>query len=46
MCEEPHVRDEDLAHVIPTMIGHINFVGRFALDLRRRPPFKFSAQLP
>ena len=40
------VRDEDLAHVIPTMIGHINFVGRFALDLRRRPPFKFSAQLP
>ena len=39
------VRDEDLAHVIPTMIGHINFVGRFALDPRRRPPFKFSAQL-
>jgi TnpA family transposase len=40
------VRDEDLAHVTPTMIGHINFVGRFALNLGRRPPFKFSAQLP
>ena len=34
------VDDPDLAHIWPTMTGHINFVGRFLLNLRRRPPFR------
>lgn len=36
--------DEDLKHVLPTMIAHISFVGRFDLNLRRRPPFKLEAR--
>jgi hypothetical protein len=35
------ISDEDLKHVLPTMLEHINFVGRFLVDLRRRPPFRF-----
>jgi TnpA family transposase len=35
------ISDEDLKHVLPTMLEHINFVGRFLFDLRRRPPFRF-----
>ena len=38
------ITDRDLKHVLPTMTGHINFVGRFDLDLRRRPPFKFATE--
>jgi hypothetical protein len=38
------VRDQDLKHILPTMIEHINFVGRFNLNLRRRPPFKYVAR--
>ncbi len=33
------VSDEDLKHILPTMTEHINFIGRFDLDLQRRPPF-------
>ena len=38
------MREQDLKHVLPTMIDHINFVGRFDLDLSRRPPFKLAVQ--
>jgi len=31
---------EDLKHVLPTMIEHINFVGQFHLDFNRQLPFK------
>ncbi len=33
--------EEDLRHILPTMLEHINFVGRFDLD--RRPPFAAAA---
>ena len=33
---------DDLAHVLPTMTKHINFVGRFDLDLGREPPFQLG----
>jgi hypothetical protein len=33
------VTDSELMHVLPTMTEHINFVGRFDLDLQRVPPF-------
>ncbi|MGD0886535.1 MAG: Tn3 family transposase [Thermodesulfovibrionales bacterium] len=36
------VLDDDLRHILPTMTGHINFVGKFALDLQRRPPFELN----
>jgi TnpA family transposase len=35
--------EEDLKHVLPTMIAHISFVGRFVLNLQRRPPFNLEA---
>ncbi len=34
------IEDEDLRHVLPTMVEHINFVGRFDVNLERMPPFK------
>jgi TnpA family transposase len=37
------ITDEDLQHVLPTIVEHINFVGRFMVNLRRRPPFRFAA---
>ena len=36
------IREQDLNRVLPTMLDHINFVGHFDLDLRRRPPFQFA----
>jgi TnpA family transposase len=36
------IGDEDLKHIFPTMIEHINFVGQFDLDLNRRPPFRLA----
>lgn len=36
------IREQDLNRVLPTMLDHINFVGRFDLDLSRRPPFQFA----
>ena len=35
------VTDEDLKHMLPTMTGNIDFVGKFDLDLKRKPPFDF-----
>lgn len=32
--------EEDLKRILPTMTGHINFIGQFDLDFERRPPFK------
>lgn len=37
------ITDEDLKHVLPTMIEHINFVGQFLLDFNRKLPFKRAA---
>ncbi|MBI2568951.1 MAG: Tn3 family transposase [Candidatus Schekmanbacteria bacterium] len=37
------IPEDDLAHVLPLMVEHINFVGRFALDMNRRPPFRLVA---
>ncbi|NOR24044.1 MAG: Tn3 family transposase, partial [Desulforhopalus sp.] len=34
------VSEEDLKRILPTMTGHINFIGQFDLDFDRRPPFK------
>jgi hypothetical protein len=33
------VSKEDLKRILPTMTGHINFIGQFDLDFDRRPPF-------
>ncbi|MFH1842747.1 MAG: Tn3 family transposase [bacterium] len=35
------INESDLEHILPTMTDHVNFVGRFDLDLERRPPFEF-----
>ena len=34
------VFEEDLKRILPTMTGHINFIGQFDLNFDRRPPFK------
>jgi TnpA family transposase len=34
--------EQDLKRILPTMTGHINFIGRFDLDFNRRAPFKLS----
>ena len=36
------IEDEDLRHILPTMVEHINFVGRFDINLERMPPFKLA----
>ncbi len=36
------ILDENLKHILPTMIEHINFVGRFDIDINRRPPFRLA----
>lgn len=33
------VSEEDLKRILPTMTGHINFIGQFDLDFDRKPPF-------
>ncbi len=33
------ISQEDLKKILPTMTGHINFIGQFNLDLNRKPPF-------
>jgi TnpA family transposase len=33
------ITDEDLKHILPTMISHINFIGRFNIDMDRKTPF-------
>lgn len=37
------ISEADLQHALPTLLEHINFVGRFDVNLRRRPPFKVTA---
>ncbi len=36
------IEDEDLKHVLPIMVDHINFVGRFDLNFKRQPPFEVA----
>ena len=36
------IDDEDLQHILPTMVEHISFIGRFDLDLKRQPPFRLA----
>jgi hypothetical protein len=33
------IPEKDLKQILPTMTGHINFIGHFNLDFNRRPPF-------
>jgi len=33
------VSEEDLKRILPTMTGHINFIGQFDLDFDRKPQF-------
>ena len=37
-----NISEEDLKRILPTMTGHINFVGEFNLDFMRTPPFEFN----
>lgn len=37
------IEDEDLQHILPTMLKHINFVGHFEVNIDRKPPFRLSA---
>ena len=37
------IEDEDLRHILPTMLEHINFVGHFDVNMERRPPFRLAA---
>ena len=34
------ISSADLNRILPTMVRHINFVGRFDLDFTRKPPFE------
>lgn len=36
------ISEADLKHMLPTMTEHINFVGKFDVDLLRRPPFELK----
>lgn len=36
------ISSEDLNRILPTMVRHINFVGRFDLDFTRKPPFELK----
>jgi TnpA family transposase len=38
-------RCEDLKHILPTMTGHINFVGRFDINFNRTPPYELFSLL-
>ena len=37
------ITDEDLSHALPTLLDHINFVGKFDLDMGRELPFVKTA---
>ncbi|MBI1925987.1 Tn3 family transposase [Candidatus Poribacteria bacterium] len=40
---EGHTIDEnELRHITPTMTQHIDLIGKFEINLSRRPPFQFS----
>lgn len=36
------VSDSVLKRILPTMTEHIKFVGRFELDMKRKPPFELK----
>jgi hypothetical protein len=36
------ISSADLNRILPTMVRHINFVGRFDLDFTRQPPFELK----
>jgi hypothetical protein len=36
------ISSEDLTRILPTMVRHINFVGRFDPDFTRQPPFELK----
>jgi TnpA family transposase len=36
------IGDDDLQHIIPTMIEHINFIGTFDINMNRKSPFKLA----
>jgi len=40
--EFQRLSEEDLKRTLPTMTGHINFIGQFEVDFNRRPPFKLK----
>jgi TnpA family transposase len=37
-----NVAPDDLKRILPTMTEHINFIGKFDLDLQRRPSFELK----
>jgi TnpA family transposase len=39
------ISDADLKRMLPTMTEYINFIGRFDLDLQRKPPFELKRVL-
>jgi hypothetical protein len=36
------ISDAHLPHLTPTMTHHIDLIGKFEINLRRKPPFKFA----
>jgi TnpA family transposase len=36
------IDDDDLQHILPTMIEHINFIGTFDINMNRKTPFKLA----
>ena len=40
--EFQRLSEEDLKRTLPTMTGHINFIGQFEVDFNRRPPVKLK----
>ena len=36
------IGDDDLQHILPTMIEHINFIGTFDINMNRKVPFKLA----
>lgn len=42
LYETDDISSADLNRILPTMVRHINFVGRFDLDFTRKPPFELK----
>jgi TnpA family transposase len=40
--KDQSISEEDLKRILPTMTGHINFIGQFNLDFDRTPPFELK----
>ena len=39
------IDDSDLQHILPTMIEHINFIGRFDINMNRNTLFKLVVRI-